>query len=76
MSFRQVEKQKEYFFKRYIATDNIASVAHWFCCCNNYFGCQTIQNFLRKQKRYCCCCRFKDSYNLFMLHEVKRDLCK
>ena len=73
MSFRQIEKQKDFFFKSYTAIENILNVARWYCCCHIYFGCQTIQKFLRNQKRYCCYCQFKDRYGLFMLDEVKRD---
>ena len=75
MSFRQKEKLKDhfFFFKCYIAIENITSVAHWFCCCKFYFHCQTIHNFLRDQKKCCCYCQFKDSYNLSMLHDVKKD---
>ena len=73
MSFRQIEKQKDPFFKSYTAIENISNVSHWYCCCHIYFGCQTIQNLLRNQKRYCCYCQFKDRYSLLMLDEVKRD---
>ena len=74
MSFTQTEKQKDYFFKCYIVIENITSITHWFCCCKYYFGSQTIHNYLGTQKRYCCYCQFKDSYNLSMLHDVKKDL--
>ena len=57
----------------YTAIENITSVTHWFCCCKFHFGCQTTHNYLHIQKRYCCYCQFKDSYNLSMLHNVKKD---
>ena len=74
MSFKQKEVQKEYFFKSYIAIENIANVGHLYCCYQIYSGCQTIQNFLRNLKRYCCYCQFADYYNLHSLNEIKRDV--
>ena len=74
MSFKQKEVQKEYFFKSYIAIENIANVGHLHCCCQIYSGCQTIHNFLRNLKRYCCYCQFADYYNLHSLNEIKRDV--
>ena len=74
MSFKQTEVQKEYFFKYYIAIENIANIGHLYCCCQIYSGCQTIQNFLRNLKRYCCYCQFADYYNLHSLNEIKRDV--
>ena len=73
MSFKQIEVQKEYFIKSYIAIENIANIGHLYCCCQTYSGCRTIQNFLRKLKRYCCYCQFADYYNLHSLNEIKRD---
>ena len=52
MSSKQIEVQKEYFFKSYIATENIANIGHLYCCYQIYSGCQTIQNFLRNLKRH------------------------
>ena len=57
--FQADRKIKRLCFKCYIAIENITSITHWFCCCKFYFGCQTIHNYLRIQKRYCCYCQFK-----------------
>ena len=74
MSFIQIEQQKEYFFKSYIAIENIANIGHLYCCCQIYSGSQTIHNFLRNLKMYCYYCQFADCYNLHSLNEIKRDV--
>ena len=56
MGFKQIEIQKEYFFKSYIAIENIANIGHLYCCCQMYSVCETIQNSLRVLKRKCCYC--------------------
>ena len=76
MSFKQIEVQKEYFFKSYIAIQNIANIGHLYCCCQICSGCQIIQNFLRNLKRYYCYCQFADCYNLHSLNEIKRDVAR
>lgn len=73
MSSNQIIYQKESFFRIYIAIENIANIGHMFCCCQIYSGCQTIQNFLRKIKRYCCYCQFADRYSFHLLHKIKKD---
>ena len=75
MSSKQIEVQKKKtFFKSYTATGNIENVGHLYCCCQIYSGCQTIQIFLRKLKRYCCYFQFADRYNLHYLNKIKRDV--
>ena len=56
MGFKQIEIQKEYFLKSYIAIENFANIGHLYCCCQIYSGCQTIQNSLRILKSKCCYC--------------------
>ena len=72
MSFKQTEVQKEYFFRSYIAIENIANIGYLHCYCQIYSGCQTIQNFIRNLKRYFCYCQFADCYNLHSLNDVVR----
>lgn len=72
MSFKQIEKQKEMFFRCFAIIENINNLGHWLCCCKFYSGCQTINNYLRK-KKICCYCQFNNSYNSFLLHHMKRN---
>lgn len=73
MSSNQIIYQKESFFRIYIAIENIANIGHMLSCCQIYSGCQTIQIFLRKIKRYCCYCQFADQYSFHLLSEIKKD---
>ena len=73
MSSNKITFQKDYLFRLYIAIENIANIGHMFCCCQAYWGCETIQKFLRKAKRFCCYCQFADWYNFHSLHQIKKD---
>lgn len=73
MSFKRNRKTKRMFFKYFAIIENINNFGHWLCCCKYYFGCQTINNCLGKQKRYCCYCHFTNRHSKFMLQNIKRD---
>ena len=72
MSSKQIEVQKEMLFKSYTAIENIANIGQLYCCCQIFSCCETIQNFLRSIKRYCCYCQFADRYNRQYLNEIKK----
>ena len=74
MSSKQLEVQKEMLFKSYTAIENIANIGQLYCCCQIFSCCETIQNFLRSIKRYCCYCQFADRYNRQYLNEIKRNI--
>lgn len=74
MSFTQVELQKGQFIKSYIAIENIRNISYWYCCCQIYSGCPTIDKFLKSDRRYSCYCQLVDHYTFDLLHKVKRDI--
>ena len=74
MSFLEVENTKYIFFECYKIIENIQSVGSWYCMCHEYLGCQEIKNFIKNERRYCCMCQFQDTFNLWELNEVKRQI--
>ena len=65
MSAQEVEYIKAIFLSRF-----------WFSFCHQYSGCQLIKDFIKGQKRYCCICQIQDSFNLWELNEIKREVSK
>ena len=55
---------------------NIHLIGFWFSFCHQYYGCQLIKDFIKGQKRYCCICQIQDSFNLWELNEIKREVNK
>ena len=76
MSGQEVEYIKQFFFGCYKIIDNIHSIGSWCCICHHYSGCQLIKDFIKGQKKYCCICQFQDSFNLWELNEIKREVNK
>ena len=76
MSAQEVEYVKAIFFECYNIIENIQSIGSWFCICHQYSGCQVIKDFIKGQKRYCCICQFQDSFNLWELNEIKKEVNK
>ena len=74
MSFLEEENTKCIFFECYKIIENIQSVGSWYCMCHEYLGCQEIKNFIKNERRYCCMCQFQDTFNLWELNEVKRQI--
>ena len=75
-SAQEVEYVKAIFFECYKIIENLHSIGSWFCICHQYSGCQLIKDFIKGQKRYCCICQFQDSFNLWELNEIKREVNK
>ena len=73
MSAQEVEYVKAIFLSA-IIIENIHSIGSWFCICQQYSDCQFIKDFIKGQKRYCCICQFQDSFNLWELNEIKREV--
>ena len=76
MSTQEVEYIKAIFWGCYKTIENIHSIESWFCIYHQHSGCQLIKDFIKGQKRYCCICQFQDSFNLWELNEIKREVNK
>ena len=76
MFAQEGEYVKVIFFEGYKIIENIHSVGSWLCICYQYSRCQLIKDFIKGQKRYCCICQFQDSFNLWELNEIKREVNK
>ena len=76
MSAQEGEYVKVIFFGSYKIIENIHSIGSWLCICYQYSCCQFIKDFKNGQKRYCCICQFQDSFNLWELNEIKREVNK
>ena len=74
MSFLEVEYAKKLSFECYKIIVNIQSVGSWYCMCHEYLGCQEIKTFIKNERRYCCICQFQDTFNLWELNKVKRQI--
>ena len=74
MSAQEVQYVKAIFFECYKIIENIHSIGSWFCICHQYSGCQLIKDFIKGQKRYCCIFQFQDSFNLWELNGIKREV--
>ena len=46
------------------------------CICHQYSGCQLIKDSIKGQIKYYCTCQFQDSFNLWELNEIKREINK
>ena len=66
--------QKKVFFECYKSIENFQAVD--VCLCEQYRGCQSIENFQKNKRRYCYVCQFQDRFNLILLNQVKFDLKK
>ena len=64
MSSPKVEYVRSIFFECYKVIENVHSLGSWFCICHQYSGCQSIKDFIKGQKRYCCIFQLQDSLNL------------
>ena len=76
MSPQEVEYVKENFFECYKIIENIHLIGSWLCISHQYSGCQLIKDSMKGQQRYCCICQFQDSFNLWELNEIKREVNK
>ena len=47
-----------------------------FCICHQYSGCQLIKDFIKGQKTYFYIFQFQNSFNLWELNEIKREVNK
>ena len=74
MTFQAVDYAKKVFFECYKLIENFQAVD--VCLCEQYRGCQSIENFQKIKRRYCYVCQFQDRFNLILLNQVKFDLKK
>ena len=74
MTFQAVYYAKKVFFECYKSIENFQAVD--VCLCEQYRGCQSIENFQKNKRRYCYVCQFQDRFNLILLNQVKFDLKK
>ena len=74
MTFQAVDYAKKVFFECYKSIENFQEVD--VCLCEQYRGCQSIENFQKNKRRYCYVCQFQDRFNLILLNQVKFDLKK
>ena len=74
MTFQHVDYTKKVFFECFKLIENVQSVD--ICLCEKYCGCQSIENFQKNKKRYCCVCQFQDRFDFILLNQVKFHLKK
>ena len=60
--------QKKVFFEGYKSIENFQAVD--VCLCEQYRGCQSIENFQKNKRRYCYVCQSQDRFNLILLNQV------
>ena len=76
MSPQEVEFAKAIFLECYKIIENVHSIRSCFCICHQYSGCQLIKDSIKGQIKYCCTCQFQNSFNLWELNEIKREINK
>ena len=53
MTAKEVDYLKSLFFETYKVIENMHKQGDWFCFSYRCQGCQTLKDFLKRQKRYC-----------------------
>ena len=76
MSSKEVDYVKTLFFESFKIIENMHTIGHWFCVCQYYSSCCSLENLLRLKKGYSWICQFQGRFNLWDLNEIKRDLPK
>ena len=66
--------QNQVFFECHKIIENMQSIGSWYCICHQYSGCQEVHNFIKNEWRYGCVCQFQDTFNLWELNKIKRQV--
>ena len=50
MSSKEVDYVKTLFFESFKVIENMHTIGHWFCVCQYYSGCRSLEKILRLKK--------------------------